>query len=157
MLCLKGQAFVTLKNALEAGQLSAGPNCTDDVTWSWFEQLLLKVFSIDPMADFNRQQRLRALDITSAQSRGAQNAVVALFMEYVGARGMGSPERPSSPRAELCSFAGNLPTSVQHSAMLGPNGEEVTSLEEAVHARGAAILQRLRETGALAKRPASAV
>ena len=91
MLCLKGQAFLTFRNALEAGQLSAGPNCTDDVTWSWFKQLLLKVFSINPMAEFNRQQRLRALDITSAQFRGAHNAMVALFMEYVGARGMGSP------------------------------------------------------------------
>ena len=70
-------------------------------------------------------------------------------MEYVRARGKGSPKRQHSPWAELCSGAGNLPTSVQQLAMLGPIGGEVTSLEEAVKARGARMLQRLQENGSL--------
>ena len=64
---------------------------------------------------------------------------------------MGSSDRQPLPWPELCAFAGILPTPQQHLAMLGPKGEEV------VHAHVATILQRLRETGALAKRPASAV
>ena len=157
MLCLKGQAFVTFRNALEVLRASAGPECTQDFRWAWFEKTLLKVYSIDPMSDYNRQQRLRDLDITSALFRAAANPVTALYMEYVAARGLGSPDRQLSAWAELCSFAGNLPKSLQHVAMLGPGGEQVTSLDEAVHARGAVILQRLRDTSAFAKRPVSAV
>ena len=64
---------------------------------------------------------------------------------------MGSSERQPLPWPELCAFAGILPTPQQHLAMLGLGGEEVA------HAHGATFLQRLREPGALAKRPASAV
>ena len=44
--------------------------------------------------------------------RAAANPVTALYMEYVAARGLGSPDRQFSAWAELCSFAGNLPKSL---------------------------------------------
>lgn len=155
VLCLKGQAFRTFRATATTLQASVGDAWTTDLSWSWLEALLSKTFCVDPMADFNRHERLKNHKIVDFIPAG--NPIIALFMEYVGARGIGSPERQMSPWAELCSFAGNLPAGVQHLAMLGPNGEEVTTLDEAVHARGAVILQRLRETGALAKRPASAL
>ena len=82
-----------LQCAVKAGQLSTGPNCAQDVTRS--EQVLLKVFSIDPMADLSRQQRLRATHIMSPPLHSAQDAAGALFMEYVGAMVMGSIGRQS--------------------------------------------------------------